>query len=267
MQTIDEIGVNLAAALVGFMIGAILRYGYTALKYRRARAYWKPLVKQELYLVVSRFFRDVAFEPSGFMGVGDANALNEARSYLSLMGAEMVSIMYSDMFPGEKLRSNMILLGGPDGNRVSEMVFTHFSPSLVFYNYREHEVTVLDKVTRETYSPIILENGEEHPYRRGALPPNSADFELIRDYGIIIGMQNPYAQDKYVLMIAGCFGYGTWAGARFVSSPTFLREIPGKLGSSFEALVEAELAGGEPQKLTLVVARPLRMSMSKSGTA
>lgn len=258
MQTLTEIGVSLIAAFLGFLLGAIWRLVLESMRFRRARKYWRPFVKQDLHVVISRFFQFVTFEPSGFIGVGDANALNEMRSYLVRIGAGQLSIAYSDAFPGERLRSNLILLGGPDANKVTELFLTRFSPRLTFDKYRDHDVTVLDQADGKRYSPIIVDKREELLYRRGTSSPDSSEFELTRDYAVIIGMRNPFSPERrQVLVIAGCFGFGTWAGVRFATSPKFLKRLVGKLGDSFEALIEVDIAGGEPQRLTLVVARTL----------
>jgi hypothetical protein len=80
------IGGNLLSAAVGFGIGWLWRSTQRTLRTRLARRFWRPFLSGEPRIVIGRFLEFAAFEPTGLVGAGSANALAELRTYLSDLG-------------------------------------------------------------------------------------------------------------------------------------------------------------------------------------
>jgi hypothetical protein len=77
------------------------------------------------------------------------------------------------------------------------------------------------------------------------------------DYPRAIRARNPFSNGKYALYIAGCFGYGTWAGSRFVLSEEFLSNPLVKSGEPFECIIKTEVFYDAPQTIELLEIRKL----------
>src|SRR5262245_5849885 len=118
MQSLVDLTLNLAAAAIGAVIAWVFLVVRNQLRYRRVRGFWRSLVKSQFMIVVGRVFQFASFEPSGFIGVGDANALAELRAYFDDIGVTGLTVSYADAVQGGDLKANLILLGGPDVNTV-----------------------------------------------------------------------------------------------------------------------------------------------------
>jgi hypothetical protein len=71
--------------------------------------------------------------------------------------------------------------------------------------------------------------------------------ELVTDFGLVVRAPNPYASDRHLLMVFGTFGFGSWAGVRFLLSKQFQEANERLAGGFMECLVEAEIVKGAPR--------------------
>jgi hypothetical protein len=127
-----------------------------------------------------------------------------------------------------------------DTNFVARDMLRRIRTSLTFGNSKANEVSFRSPRTHQVYAPEW----------------NGQSVEV--DYGVIIRSQNPFATDRSVLLMFGCYGYGTRAAGRFVCSDEFLRlaEVE-KGGGDLECVVRTEVIGGAPQRASLCEIRPL----------
>lgn len=241
MQTLLDIGINLVAALIGFLIGWGVQILRKAIRNRRARRFWKPFVDGDLQIVVGRFLEFTEFEQSGFLGVGDAIGLTELRAYFEMLGLRGITISYADRLHGDALKTNLILLGGPDANAITKEAVRRIKSTLRFGNPARYEIAVYDSSTDKTYAPSMRID----------------ESEISTDYGIILRRANPFARNKQVIIIAGSYGYGTWAGIRYAISRQFLDHSIVSNGKSLECLIETDVVYSTPQDIRLVVLRSL----------
>jgi hypothetical protein len=77
------------------------------------------------------------------------------------------------------------------------------------------------------------------------------------DRGLLVRAANPFNERKSVLVIAGSFGYGTWAGARLAIEDTFLKRPMVAAQTPFECLFETDVVGEAPQATKITLMRPL----------
>ena len=83
-------------------------------------------------VVVGRVFDFKSYEPSGFMGVGDAMALEELNSHVKAVGVRPFNMVYSDQLGGDELDANFILIGGPNVNTLANEVMPRPARGLHF---------------------------------------------------------------------------------------------------------------------------------------
>lgn len=241
MNALVDIGINLIAALVGFWIGWVWQRLRKAVQTRRARRFWRPFVAGRLQIVVGRFLEFSSFEQSGFLGVGDAIGLSELSARLKELGLHDLVVSYADRLDGDSLKTNLILIGGPDANAVTREAVTRIGSTLQFGNPASYELVIYDSQTKRGFAPLRRMDSEK----------------ITTDYGIILKTTNPFAPTKQILIIAGSFGYGTWAGIRFVNSKQFIDCPLVQAGRPVECLVEVDIAFDTPQDIRLVTLREL----------
>jgi hypothetical protein len=232
-----------AKFLIGTAAGWIWKLLYDRWKMRKALDFWRPFLAKDLRIVLGRFGEFDDFERSGLLGVGDAIALAELQSFLATMGTTEPQLCYADRIrrDGDALKHPLILLGGPDVNAITHEVSKLLRTGLRFGDPTIHEITFRDILADppRVYSPNVPT----------ALQTGS-------DLGLIFRAPNPFAPDKPALIIAGSFGHGTWAAARYLMSPEFLRSQAAK-HRSLEGLIETDIALDTPQQIRCLVLRPI----------
>lgn len=238
-------------AMVGYYWNAVVQYRDLAangirLNARRdqralvstpkSRRFWKPFVDSDCRIVLGRLMQFRRYEQTGFLGVGDAIAMTELLLFLSQLGADALEVVYADRVGGDALNSNLIVLGGPVANEISADVVNRLESSL-----KPGQNEILDTISKIT-----------HRSRRRA-----GSDELTSDYGLVIVAPNPYAPDKRMLLVFGTYGFGSWAGIRFLLSRQFRESNDLLEGEFVECLVESEIVKGTPQQPKMITMRPL----------
>ena len=232
---------NSAKFLFGTAAGWVWKLLYDRWKKRKARNFWRPFLSKDLRIVVGRFREFEDFEPSGFLGVGDAIALAELQSFLATMGITEPQVLYADRIEGDALKHPLILLEAlmrmPSTYEASKLLRT----KLCFGNPAINEIAFRDISSDlpRVYCPNV---------------PTAQQSGS--DLGLILKVPNPFAADKTALIIAGSFGHGTWAAARYVMSPEFLGSQAATY-DSLEGLIETDIVMDTPQQIRPLVLRPL----------
>jgi hypothetical protein len=215
MAQLVNVIVGLATALIGYVIGRVWQQAVDRLRYRRARNFLGPAVRGGVQVVASRFSVAEFNEPTGVVGGGDALALRELSTFFDAIGLKQIDTVFVD--EGRlNARGNLILLGGLDTNRVTMTAIDLFKPN----------VTVVDPgpgmpmEVHDLAPPVGPKINEEkslkiHSYK--AIPGQV-------DYGIVIRTPNPFDTSKAMIIIAGAYGYGTWAGIDLIQQSAFLRK-------------------------------------------
>ncbi len=202
--------------------------------------FWRPIIDDGLQIVLGRFTEFSQFEQSGFLGVGDAVAMTEIQSCLGTLGISGVPISYADRLDGDALKTNLILLGGPDANVLARETVSRLITTLKFGDPDRHVIALFDSQGDKYFVP-----------RRGA------SDKIENDFGIIFWCQNPFEPRKRVLLGAGSFGYGTWACVRHVLSSEFLTNSLVARGANLECLIEADILWETPQRIRAHIVREL----------
>jgi hypothetical protein len=212
---------------------AIARHGT-----RRAdpSPFWAPFLSDETVAVVGKFSQFDSFEASGLVGFGDAACVIEVLASLRNQHGFELPLRYADQFDANALGGNLVLVGGPDANSITRTVLRRVDTDLQFGDADRNQISFFSRATDTAY-----------------VPETGRDFV---DYGVLIRARNPFASENVVLLMFGCFGYGTWAAGRYAVSLQFLREGFVSSGRDFECVVRTEVIRGIPQPATMCEFRP-----------
>jgi hypothetical protein len=232
-----------AKYLVAAAAGWALKVGRDRWKTRRARAFWRPFILDDLRIVIGRFGQFQRFERSGLIGVGDARALAELQRSLAKIGMNNPSVRYADELHGDELKHTIIALGGPDANAVTCQALNRIRSKLRFSSLRMDRIVIEDSASAppDLYIP-------SEPDAGGATT----------DYGLILRAPNPFAPEKEIMIMAGSYGHGTLACTRFAFLPEFLALRGAKSKNPFECLVKTDVVLDAPQAIRLILLRSIQ---------
>lgn len=236
VEVVEEVAKYVVAGVAGWL----LIIAGDRWRTRRARPLFRPFLKEDLLIVVGRFEEFREWDPCGLMGVGDAFALKELQRLLSRMGAKEPKVVYADRIlrDGDELKHPVIVLGGPDANSVTREFTIRIPSRFRFGDPSVNEVTISDVAgaAPRSFSPRVKEGSGV-------------------DYGLIVTVPNPLDPDQPMMILAGAFGYGTWAAVRLLASPAFHKSSKRVLKGPFECLIRTEVIGDTPQRTTVAELR------------
>jgi hypothetical protein len=201
---------------------------------RRMPEFWKGFSKGRTRVVVGTN-QDVV--P---MAVEDAMALSEIQSFFTELHFAKPELIYASQLSAEDWKENLIVLGGPESNRVSKHLSAGVGATFRCEACNDLGLIVLD-----------LEEG------RIRLPePYGEATDVFHDHVLIYRMTNPYNREAQILVVAGRPGHGTCAGVRYLLSDEFLDD-ESSTQTSFELLLRSEIHFGVPRHVSRVVIRSL----------
>jgi len=261
MSFIEQAIIQLIVAGIAFLAGFFVQRIRTTLAYFRTRRFWRPPLRRDLALILGDGFLDLkSFEASNVVGRGDLVASYELTTYFSKMGFRRLQPIFADRtvgadLTGRPLRRNLIVLGGPDANRISLHCLYDMQLSYIL-EWQEIGSQGNESIPRIPQNlPRLAFRGsdsEEH----ATFEAVSKNGEVARDYGVIIRTHNPFMprneeapsprRGERVVVIYGCYGYGTLAAVLYSQSPQFL-EMVGSEGDDIECIVTCRVVEGTPQ--------------------
>lgn len=211
MQSISE---QILAGLAGTIIGYIGKVSYDNLiKFRKNRAFIKFLdfPKSNIVIIHSALYDDSRNSynyPSCDMISARqiANLLEAANKKETIdfrIEPETNCMDAKGTVVSEILKCNLILLGGPKRNKITNQILTN---TKIDFRYKmtldpsSGENQIVDKMTGNHYNPKEGETTDERI-----------------DYGLIMTMRNPLNSERGVLMVAGIHGPGTIGSSKFIS--------------------------------------------------
>lgn len=207
--------------------------------------FWRPFIRGGCRIVIGGFTEEFRqWEPSGLVGGGDAACLAELSAHLRGTFRFDAPVEQADAVPQtlNGYATDLIALGGADTNSTTRELLRRIRTSLTFGNSQRNEISFHSSRTQRDYAPEW--NGPS----------------VAIDYGIIICSHNPFAAEHSILLVFGCYGYGTRAAGRFVCSDEFLRLAEVDRGDNFECVVQTEVLGGAAQRASLCEIHPLDAS-------
>lgn len=285
MGQVVNVLVGLSTALIGYLIGRMWQSVVVRQRCRRARRFWRPAIDEKFQIVVSRFQPPGHREPTGVVGGGDAIADRMLRDYFGEIGFRRPDVVYVDE-PKLDRRNNLILLGGPNSNRITEEALDRVRTGLHVVDPGPGEpMEVRDSLLAA--EPEVDRDAERAQTVFVAEPTSAA----MTDYGVITRVRNPFNPRRTLVVISGAYGYGTWAGVQLSQTEEFLRRcealdsahrdtatgVVGALGqgwtrvmritarrdvrapwAEFECLFKVDVYDGEPQRTEILRFRAIR---------
>jgi len=248
MGILIAILVALVAALILSLLSLLWRTSRHQLTYRRARALWRPFAFGDVKIIVGDLTQEYTelkeFEAGGLVGTGDVQAAANLVAYFEKVGFlgfnRSADVVYGNRLPGEIYGRNLICIGGQDANEATKEMFARIDHTLEGDAYEIRDAT------------------GSGPYELVREQPDSQGVSAVTfDYGVLIKTRNPEDAARQVLIIAGCSGYGTWAGAKLACSEEFIRDPRVSPGRPIECLYSVDVINGVPQKPQLLDVRPL----------
>jgi hypothetical protein len=270
-----ETGVQLITAAVAFVLGVLLNRALRAWAYLRARKFWRPLLRRDLALVLGDGFRDLAaFEASQLVGRGDLVASFELNSYFAGMGIRQLRPISADRTigvdpAGRGLRRNLIVIGGQDANTLTDQCLKRLrcGYKLIWADATLGEAPLKPELASQSIvSNVLTENSDRHLPKLVPAPhleeqgfatfePVLENQQLVRDYGLIVRARNPFIsegrQNKRIVLIYGCFGFGSIAAALFSMEKAFLKRIADQ-EKDIECIVSCDVIDKTPQAIRCV---------------
>jgi hypothetical protein len=158
----SEIFWGIASAFVAFLLGLVWDRLTQFVVNFRARKFWGSLISEDLSLVLGRFRDLPGFEASGVVGVGDNIALKTLADYFTGIGFKNFTTYYNDQLSGDtstrepSLKGNLILIGGPDANRLTREVLRRVALGVEFVEVTQ---AYLDGARGRILAAPQLQNG------------------------------------------------------------------------------------------------------------
>ena len=213
-------------ALLGALVGAILTsivYFYKNLhdyiKTFNVRRFWRPFMKKPLTIVYTeypatgsdRLAMVAKIAGGGFlMSKGMALSIGTIFDFLSEKITERKSISIRGAQSNSNITENQIILGGPASNPFASSVFSLLNenfemPYKMLWSDDGTPIEIMD-LDGNKFTPS-LENG------------------LGFDYALIIKAQYQSFPKKWVILLNGCYMWGTEVAAKALSEPRILNEV------------------------------------------
>lgn len=175
------------------------------------------------------------------MGTGDALALGKILGVLNRVGVKGIEVVPTYNFSGDRYQNNLILIGGPDANEITRRVFERMSTNLKFGNPDKNEISFRDSKSKTGY-----------------FSKYDSQNRVVGDYGLAFKTKNSFNPEATVIIVAGCFGFGTCAAAQVFENDNFIRQADSyQVNSEFELLVYSEVINDWVQSPKLIQYYPL----------
>jgi hypothetical protein len=241
MDAVAELGLRIISPVVVFALGAVTPRVRREIRNRRAKRFWRPFVRSDLAVVSDRHdFPE--WEQSGLTSVAHARAIEELRGYFEALHLPAFTTVYSGEPSGDLLERSLVLLGGPDANAITRLAAPLLDTTFRFGDPERHEIGITDSQTGAIHTPRV---------------PGG---EIATDFGLLLKVRNPLASldsRSELIILAGSFGYGTWAAARVSMSKDFLRDPRVAEGKPVECLVATDVSERNLHRVRIIEIREL----------
>ena len=270
MDFLREASLQLIVAATAFILGLLLNRAVRTSVYFRARKFWRPLATKDLAIVLGDGFSGVSsLEASGLVGQGDLLASAELISHFSAMGLPPLQPEFADkavgVDPGGRaLRRNLVILGGPDANTLTKACLDRLKCS---YRLEEAVFATAESGSAADATTLVWRLPKLRPTIRAkdqatVYEPVVLDGQIVRDYGVIVRTRNPFLferrqpkrnlfrfwrqREKWVVLMFGCYGLGTYAAALFSKEKAFL-DLVKNSEEDIECIVRCDVFRKTPQ--------------------
>jgi hypothetical protein len=226
--------INVIAGAVLFVLGVLSRRLFALWQGMTVGRFWRRLAQRGLTIVVGQLDRQdfLAYEPSGVVGVGDVRALDDLNEVFRRGRLRRFGIAFGGALNDNQRKGNLVLLGGIDGNPLSANLMQEVGSCIELMN--EDQI----------HPPVLLDHISDPPLR---LQPDIVNGRVMHDYGVLIRARNPHEPNNWIVIIAGCLGYATWAGVHLAQTAE-ISHAP----LEFECVYRVQADSGAPTQLAII---------------
>jgi hypothetical protein len=221
--TIGAIIVGLIVTLIVFFLGYAVNFIWEAILNWKLKKVWKQFRTEKVAKVI------ISTRPGLLDSSTPRVSLAEVRAFQSI---EHISIKLGIQFElvestvelNTLSQDNLIILGGPKANKISEHYWEEIKSKVPYKICLETQTIQLGD---KTYTPQKDGNGK---YKT--------------DYSLVVKISKPKS-DKHVYFFAGCHGFGTSGSTRIVSEKAHVAKLAKRVGNKdFVAIVETNIVNG-----------------------
>lgn len=170
-------------------------------------------------------------------GIGQVRALALIVTSLNraYKNVKIKNVLLSDDQIHSQIENDLILLGGPKHNRITKHLLNTDNLSII---------------VDQTENSIIWKANSDQILR---FEPLIEDKTIIRDFGLIIRMKNPFSSSRStVLLFSGGYTYGVIAAARYFTENMYKETIKRKeTNKNIVAIVSCSVQDGWPVSINL----------------
>ena len=252
MGLVQQTVIQLVTAFIAFALGILINRLRATWAYFSARKFWRPLLRRDITLVLGDGFTDLrGFEASDMVGRGDLVGSYVLTTRFAAMGFRRLQPVFADKMIGSDpsgagLRKNLIVLGGRDANTLTGDILSRLNCA--------YSVEWLDPPAAGDGSSRQIPELQPTSYAPAELTayrPEMTGNSLVRDYGVIIRARNPFispgSKDKRIVIIYGCYGFGTLAAVLYSLEQDFLGRIR-DTEEDIECIVTCDVVRDAPQR-------------------
>ncbi len=194
------------SALLGAIVLGVLYYVRVRLPKRRLWRLTKPTGLVVCASNVATRDTGVYYRPD--TGIGEMRSLALAVKSLNkayVRELDIKNILLSTDHLQERLENDLLLIGGPEHNKVTARFLKFVSDKQPIRQTSDTIIWRHKKMAGKWLEDDVLEYTSK-----------SEDKSIIQDYGIVIRMQSPFTTEKRtVILLSGIHTYGTIAAAKY----------------------------------------------------
>lgn len=214
--------IGIASSLTPLIIYKL--YAYFSSTYPLKKL-WKDYISKETYGILS--CSDLVLDIDSLStGLYDTLSLSEIRSLLSSFPKTKLHTYSSKRFPPFLDQNNIILFGGPISNAITKGIMVEQRRTLL--RFQDH--AIINTKNNKRFEPEIRDN------------------KVTKDYGVVIQMKSPFNSNLNLMIIAGCYDYGTYLAGKTLTNPECVKAILENVEAEyFEIVVSGQIVEGTPQ--------------------
>lgn len=192
---------------------------------RPMKQMWKNYISRQTYGVLS-CSESVVDLDSYSTGLFDTLALSEIRELLSSFPNTRLYPFSCRRYPPYLNANSIVLFGGPISNSLVKIIMVEKKKTVLEFD--DH--TIVDRKNNKRFEPEVR------------------DDRVVKDFGLVVRMKSPFNSQLDLMIVAGCFDYGTFLSARALIDPGSVKEILRTVGEGyFEIVVSGDVVDGTPQ--------------------
>lgn len=221
-EILSEFGLAILGAIFLVLADKVVRFSLHKIQLKPSAKFWKHWLGGDGLIICST---SGDREPYLTRGTGpfDCLTLQKLSSLLAEIAPGRSPPSNIEQYTDNWMDKNIISIGGPVNNHVSEEVLKKTSGLAYTFNDRENEI---DKIA---FRNLVVRK-----------PSRPGDGNFTKDSGLLCHLPNPFSPEKHVMIIAGCWGQGTLGGTDLLNKQ--INEIWKRTnGDFFQVVYDVEI--------------------------